>query len=176
MTPDRQHLPPKRKSHRAKKRAHPPTLTEFIQEAERLHDRALTMLRQDGHHSPIIVAWTRDGGREVIGLNLREGFPLTMGQVLAGLVRRRRIVAFIAINEAWMTRGIAASLDIMPSQHPDREQVLCVAAVHPEGKRMWCIPFAHEGGRLVLGTPLYSTGLSLGGTIPNALNSEEEER
>ncbi len=167
MAPDKRD-PPK-KSHRAKKGAQPPTVTEFLHAATDLRDTALAMLRADGHHTPLVVAWTQDGRKELIGLGLPEGFPLSMGQVLAALVRDRRIHSFITIHEAWMTRHEAASLEVPPSQSPEREQVLMIAAIHPERKTMWCYPFAHEGGRTILGTPLDSTGMTLGGGIPEAL-------
>ncbi len=85
--------PPKRKSHRAKKGARTPTLTEFLAEAERLRETALAMLREQGHHGPTVIAWCRDGHREVIGLSLKL-CPLSMGDVLKTLVRLRRVYPF----------------------------------------------------------------------------------
>jgi len=149
-----------------------PTLTEFMQEAERLRDTALSLLRQDGCHEPTVIAWTRDGRCEVIGLSLKD-CPLNMGDVLKGLVRLRRIYAFVAIGEAWMTRGEGVRLDVPPSQSPEREQVLMVSAVHPQGKQGWFVPFRTEGGRTILGRPVSSAGLTLAGGIPEALNGEE---
>jgi hypothetical protein len=65
---------------------------------------------------------------------------------------------------------------VPPSKSPEREQVLSISAIHPAGKTMWCYPFASEGGSVVLGTPISSEGLTLGGGVPNALNEEEGER
>ncbi len=168
MPPDT-HDPPKQ-SRRAKKGAQPPTLAEFLHAATDLRDTALAMLQADGHHTPLVVAWTQDGRKELIGLGLPEGFPLSMGQVLTMLVRDRRLRCFVSISEAWMTRHEAASLEVPPSQSPEREQVLVIAAIHPDQKTMWCYPFAHEGGRTILGTPIDSTGMTLSGGIPEALN------
>ncbi len=167
--------PPKRKSPRGKKR--PRSIIpfdEFVEEAERLRATALAMLRADGYHAPLVVAWTQDGHKELIGLGLPEGFPLSMGQVLTALVRDRRIHCFITIHEAWMTRGQAASVTVPPSQSPEREQVLVVSAIHPERKQMWCYPFAAEGGTVVVGKPISSTGMTLGGGIPEALGKEDK--
>jgi len=172
MAPDKTD-PPKKKPPRPKKSGPPvPSFTEFLQEAERLCETALAMLREQGHHGPTVIAWCRDGHREVIGLSLKD-CPLSMGDVLKALVRFRRVHSFVAISEAWMTRGEAASLSVMPSKSPEREQVLCVSAIHPEAKRMWVYPFASEGGRVVVGALLSSEGMTLGGGIPEALGGEE---
>ena len=116
-------------------------------------------------------AWRADGGREVLGFALRAGGP-SLGTVLQALVKSRRLVCFVCIAEAWMTRGRGASPEVLPAQSPEREQVLLISAIHPAGKRMWCYPFAAEGGRVVLGTPISSEGLTLGGGIPDALGEE----
>ncbi len=60
-----------------------------------------------------------------------------------------------------------------PSRHPERRQVLSVAAVHPQGRHGWFIPFAKEGGRVILGAVKESKGMDLGGGIPDALGGEE---
>lgn len=172
MAPDKKD-PPKKKSPRPKKSGPPvPSFTVFLQEAERLKATALTMLQADGHHAPLVIAWCRDGHREVIGLSLREAGP-SLGTVLRAVVQARQVQCFVAISEAWMTRGAAASLEVMPSASPEREQVLCVSAIYPEAKRMWVYPFASEGGRVVVGALLSSEGLTLAGGIPEALNGEE---
>ena len=170
MAPDKKDLP--KHSPRGKKGPQPPTLTKFMQEAEHLRNIALAMLQADGHHAPLVIAWRQDGCQEVIALSL-HGSPVSMGTVLKGLVRLHQVHSFVAIAEAWMTRGKAASLEVAPSQSPEREQVLSISAIHPEGRRGWFVPFATEGGRVVLGTPVDSTGMTLGGGIPEALNGQE---
>ncbi len=165
--------PPKKSSHhRTKKRV--PAFPEFLREAEKLRDTALATLRQNGCHAPIVVAWTHDGVREIIGLGL-ERCPFSLGEILAMLVKVRGLSAFVCASEAWMTRGAVASLDVMPSQSVDREECLTIAAVHPEGKRMWVYPFAREHGRITLGKLLDSAaeGYTLSGGIPSALGDEE---
>ncbi len=159
----------RRRSHRTKKGV--PTFPEFLREAEKLRDTALAMLRQDGCHAPIVVAWTQDGAREIIGLGL-ERCPFSLGEILAMLVKVRGLAAFVCASEAWMTRGAAASVDVMPSQSVDREECLTVAAIHPQGKRMWVYPFAREHGRITVGKLLDSSGMTLGGGIPSALGEE----
>jgi hypothetical protein len=62
----------------------------------------------------------------------------------------------------------------MPSQSPERQQVLVISAIHPAGKTMWVYPFATEGGRVVIGTPISSEGMTLHGGIPDALGKETE--
>ncbi len=184
MTPDKKDPPTK--SHRgkkgpqssprvpkqARKRARPPHLAQFMAEAEQLRDTALEILQRDGHHMSLAFGWRGDGGVELIGFDLREGGP-SLGTVLAAIVKNRRLQCFVAVSEAWMTRRETASLDVMPSKHPDREQVLCVSAIHPEQKTMWVYPFAAEGGKVVIGKLLSSEGLQLGGAIPEALGGGE---
>jgi hypothetical protein len=142
-------------------------------EAERLRDTALEILKRDSHHTSLAFGWRGDGSVELIGFALRPDGP-SLGTVLRAIVRNRRLQCFVSIAEAWMTRGPAASLDVMPSQSPEKEQVLCVSAIHPEGKRMWVYPFASEGGQVVIGKLLDSAalGVTLGGTIPFALGEE----
>ncbi len=180
MPLDRRYPPPKKSPH-AKKgarpsrrpRRQPPKLTEFLREAERLRDTALGILKRDGHHTSLAFGWRGDGSVELIGFGLREGGP-SLGTVLATIVQARRLQCFVAVSEAWMTRGQAASLEVMPSQSPEREQVLCISAIHPEQKTMWCYPFASEGGKVVIGKVLSSEalGLTLDGAIPEALGEE----
>ncbi len=184
MAPDTKHPPPKQ-SHRrgkkgpeffphvpkrARKRIRPPTVAEFLREAEALRDRALAVLKRDGHHVNICIGWCPDGHTELIGFDVPEGGP-SMGTVLAAIVKTRRLRCFIAVSEAWMTRGPAADLTVMPSESPDREEALVVSAVHPEVKRMWAVPFAREHGQITLGKTLDSAaeGMTLGGGIPEAL-------
>ncbi len=154
----------------ARKRVCPPRLAQFMAEAERLRDTALEILKRDGHHTSLAFGWRGDGNIELIGFDLREGGP-NLGTVLATIVQARRLQCFVAVSEAWMTRGQAASLEVMPSQSPEREQVLCISAIHPEQKTMWCYPFASEGGKVAIGKVLSSeaSGLTLGGAIPEAL-------
>ncbi len=144
---------------------------EFLAEYERLKEQALKVLRANGHHAPILILFT-DAGMEVAGLQIPRDRP--MHQVVKSLVRARRARAFVAIAEAWMVYGPGAAEGIRPSQHPERQQVLTVSAVHPEGVRGWFIPFANEGGRVILGTPVDSTGMELRGGIPEALGGETE--
>ncbi len=157
----------------ARKRARPPRLPEFLREAEHLRDTALVVLKRDGHHTSLAFGWSPDGRVELIGFALRPDGP-SLGTVLRAIVKSRRLHCFVSIAEAWMTRGSAASLEVMPSQSPEKEQVLCVSAIHPEGKRMWVYPFASEGGQVVIGKLLDSAalGVTLGGTIPSALGEE----
>jgi hypothetical protein len=124
------------------------------------------MLRQDGHHTPICILFT-DAGKEVVGLQVPGDRP--MHEIVRAVVQARKARAFVCITEAWMTRGAAASLEVRPSQHPEREQILCISAIHPEGRRLWCYPFASEHGTVVVGPPLDTTGMTLGGGIPEAL-------
>ena len=93
--------------------------------------------------------------------------------MLRNLVTARRLICFVCIAEAWITRGRGASPEVPPSQSPEREQVLLISAIHPAGKRMWCVPFAAEGGRVVIGPPISSEGMTLGGGIPDAPGEEE---
>jgi hypothetical protein len=180
MSPE-QRDPPRKTSPRAKKGARtprrrdrrPPDLPTFLAEAERLRDRALAVLQRDVHHLPIVVGWRADGDREVIGLAVQQGGP-SFGTVLAAVVKTRHLVCFVAITEAWMTRGPNLDLAVMPSQSPERQQVLVISAIHPAGKTMWVYPFAAEGGRVVIGTPISSEGMTLGGGIPDALGKETE--
>ncbi len=178
MSPE-QRDPPLKKSNRVKKRARtprrrdrrPPDLPTFLAEAERLRDRALAVLQRDVHHLPIVVGWRADGDREVIGLAVQQGGP-SFGTVLAAVVKTRHLVCFVAITEAWMTRG--PNLDTRPSQSPERQQVLVISAIHPAGKTMWVYPFAAEGGRVVIGTPISSEGMTLHGGIPDALGEQKQ--
>ncbi len=169
MTPGKQDPPP-RPSRRGKKGpCLPIPFDRFLAEAEQLKAKAIEMLRQDGHHAPLLILFT-DADREVVGLRLAGDRP--MHEVVKAVVQARQARAFVCITEAWMTRGAAASLEVPPSQHPDREQILCISAIHPEGKTMWVYPFASEGGRVVIGPILDSTRMTLGGGIPNALGEE----
>ncbi len=169
MAPGRQS---RRKPSRAKPRARPPIpFDQFLAEAERLKARALQMLRADGAHSPVLILFT-DTGPEVAGLQLQGGRPLH--EVVKAVVRTRRARAFVCIAEAWMVTGPAAASLLPPSQSPERQQVLAISAVHPEGTRGWFIPFANEGGRVVLGAPVDSTGMTVRGGIPEALAGEED--
>ncbi len=184
MAPDRQHPPPK-KSHRRGKKGHQssprvpkqarervrsPSLAEFLREAEHLRDTALEVLKREGHHTSLAFGWTPDGRVELIGFALRPDGP-SLGTVLRAIVKSRRLQCFVSIAEAWMTRGPAASLDVMPSQSPEREQVFVISAIHPQQKTMWVYPFASEGGTVVIGRVLDSAalGVTLGGRIPEAL-------
>jgi hypothetical protein len=171
MIPDKRD-PPK-KTHLGKKGPQPPSLTEFMRQAEYLRDTALALLQQDGHHAPMLFTWRRDGVREVVALELK-GFPGSMGDLVQAIVKVRQVFAFVAISEAWMTRDAAASLDVMPSKSPDREEALVVSAIHPERKMMWCIPFSREHGRITFGAMIDSTakGMTIGGSIPSALGKE----
>ncbi len=147
-------------------------LDEFMREAERLKKQALQVLQRDGTHVPILIAFT-DTGMEVVGFRVTDDRP--MHEVVAAFVRRRKARAFVCIAEAWMVYGPGAAEAIPPSRHPERRQVLSVSAIHPEGKAMWCYPFASEGGKVVLGAPVDSTGMTLGGGIPEALGGEKED-
>jgi hypothetical protein len=133
------------------------------------------MVKADGYHTPMLFTWRRDGVREVVALDLK-GSPASMGDVIHRIVKVRDVACFVAVAEAWLTRGPAASMDVPPSQHQEREQVLSISAIHPDGKAFWCYPFAAEGGRVVIGAPISSEGLTLGGTIPSALGGKEDER
>jgi len=163
-----------RKPHQAKRSPGPPSYSEFLRHADRIRERALKVLQQDGHHANIVICFTRDGSEEVVGIGSLPA-EMTMGEALRAICRARRVHSFVAVHEAWMTRGPAASLVVPPSKHPEREQVLCVSAIHPQTKRMWVYPFASEGGRVVLGKMLSSEaeGVTLGGGIPEALGGQE---
>ncbi len=156
-----------------KPRRIPIQFDEFLAEYEHLKERAVEMLRQDGHHASVLVLFT-DAGMEVAGLQIPRDRP--MHQVVKALVRARRARAFVAIAEAWMVYGPGAAEGIRPSRHSERQQVLSISAVHPEGVRGWFVPFANEGGRVILGTPVDSTGMELRGGIPDALGGEEDEQ
>ncbi len=149
-----------------------PTLSEFLKEADRLRERAVTVLAKDGVHTPIVIATKQDGHRETFSIRLEPGAP-SFGEILKDLVRRREIFCFVTIAEAWMTRNEALRPDVPPSQSPGREQVLMIGAHHPDGAKMWATPFAWDGERLILGTVIDSTGLSLAGGIPEALTGTE---
>lgn len=175
MAPDKGH-PPK-KSYRAKKGAHPLIpYDEFLAEAKRLRDLALKTLVTDGVHGPILILWTGDLGMEVAGLQVSDDRPLH--EHVKAVVQARGARAFVCISEAWMVQGpdAQASLaaNIRPSRHPERREVLAISAIHPEGTAGWFVPFAREAGRIVLGTPVDSTGMTLGGGIPEALAKGEE--
>ncbi len=148
-------------------------LDEFMREAERLKKQALQILRHDGTHAAILILFT-DTRMEVVGFQVTDDRP--MHEVVASVVRRRKARAFVCIAEAWMVYGPGAAEAIPPSRHPERRQILSVSAIHPEGKAMWCYPFASEGGKVVLGAPVDSTGMTLGGGIPEALSGEEGKR
>ena len=148
-----------------------PRLAEFLAEAERLRDKALAVLKRDGHHESLLVGWRPDGTPELIRFDLRTDGP-SLGTVLAATVRRRGLRCFVSIAEAWMTRGPAVSLVVPPSASPEREQVLVIGAIHPERKQLWCYPFAAEGGTVVIGKALSTEGTTLGGDISNALGTE----
>lgn len=173
MSPDKK-PPPQRKAPQAKTKL--PPFEEFLAEAELLKDKAMAVLREDGHHSPILMLFTEEG-KEVAGLRVSGDRPLH--EYVKAVVHARKARAFVCISEAWAVLGpdVPETLarGIRPSRHPERRQVLVVSAIHPEGKRMWFVPFASEGGKVVLGTPVdsASAGMTLAGGIPEALDREE---
>ncbi len=79
----------------------------------------LSVLRQDGHHTPICILFT-DAGKEVVGLRLAGDRP--MHEVVKAVVQARQARAFVAISEAWTVTGPGATERIRPSQHPERRQ------------------------------------------------------
>jgi hypothetical protein len=149
-------------------------LATFLAEAERLKDTALRLLQADGHHAPILILFTGTASA-VVGLRHRGDRP--MHEVVTAIVRAHHAEAFVCISEAWLVAGPEAArtlaAGIPPSQHPDRREVLAISAIHPEGRRGWFIPFRTQAGRAVLGTPVDSTGMTLGGGIPEALDTDE---
>ncbi len=168
MAPDR------KQPHRGKKGPRPPIpFDRFLAEAEQLRAKAIEMLRQDGYHTPICILFT-DAGKEVVRLQLTG--DRSMHEIVRAVVQVRQARAFVCISESWMVTGPGATEGIRPSQHPERRQVLTVSAIHPEGKTLWVYPFASEGGRVVIGPPLDTTGMTFGGGIPEALGGVEGER
>ncbi len=166
MTPGKQDPPP-RPSRRGRKGPRPPIpFDRFLAEAEQLRAKAIEMLRQDGHHTPICILFT-DAGKEVVGLQVTGDRP--MHEVVKAVVQARQARAFVAIAEAWMVTGPGVAEDIRPSQHPERRQVLTISAIHPEGRTLWVYPFASEHGTVVVGPPLDTAGMTFGGGIPEAL-------
>jgi len=167
----------KKRPQQSKQRPGPPSLAEFMLEAEHLREIAKAMLVADSHHANVLFTWRRDGVREVVLLDLK-GFSGSVGDLVRAVVKVRDVVCFIAISEAWVLVGPdaeeALAQSVRPSQHADRREVLAVSACHPEGKRMWYVPFSREGGRIVLGREVdsASAGLTVAGAIPSALDKE----
>jgi hypothetical protein len=161
-------------SSRANRGTRPPIpFAAFLAEAERLKAKAVEVLRADGSHAPVLILFT-EAGMQVAGLRLEGDRP--MHEIVKAVVKARKAQAFVCISEAWAVIGRGAAEGIPPSQHPERRQVLAVSAVHPEGTRLWCLPFASEGGMVVVSPALDTSGMTLGGGIPEALSGEESER
>jgi hypothetical protein len=173
MRPDKK-PPPQRKAPRTKGTL--PPFDQFIREAAKLRDKAMELLRQDGHHAPVLILYT-DGGMEVGGIHATGDRP--MHEHVRAIVQSRKAKAFVAISESWMVGAPHAEASlrehIPPSKHPERREALTVSAVHPAGRQMWVMPFSREHGTITFGKMLDSAalGMTLGGGIPQALGGEE---
>jgi hypothetical protein len=177
--PPMKHLAAKKSARQGKKGALIP-FDEFLVEAERLFRMAKETLERDHHHCPILILFTQDLGMEIVGFDVSGGRPFH--EYVKGIVQARKARAFVCISEAWMLLGsdaqAALAANVRPSCHPEKRQVLSIAAVHRRGSRMWVVPYAVEGGKVVFGTLLDSAaaGMSVGGGIPEALSRGEEDK
>lgn len=163
--------PPKRKAPQAKTPL--PSFEEFINETQRLKDKAMAVLREDGHHCATLILYT-DRGVEVGGMHVTG--DRAMHEYVRAIIKARGAKAFIAITESWMVMDLhGVATNVRPSQHPERRKALVVSAVHPAGSRMWAIPFSREGNQITYGRVVDSgaMGMDVRGGIPEALSGED---
>lgn len=163
------------------------TREKFLAAVEETARLAALNFSRDGYLMPAIIGFDRMGHRTVIaGVNREdlddealaqarengtEVLPLPLRENQAELMvifETAGCVAAVSVHEAWLAKDAVAldviEMDILPSEHPSRMEVISVAGSWPRefAQRVITLEIVRDGHAATL-TPVHSDSADLGG-------------
>ena len=119
--------------------------------AEKVKEKAKRTLIQDGTHAPIMFCMTSKRTLIIpLQFETEKGKYDTLTRI-KHLMNSMNVWAYIIVIKAWMLSGKNVDLSVMPSQSPDRVNILMISAVTHQRKKTLSIPVENIHGIISFG-------------------------
>lgn len=147
------------------------TAADLRAEATRLLDKAITILKKDGHLVPVAFLFGSGGGVEAVAMPWRddEQKRAMLEKVYASL-QLPGVVGVVTITEAWALTVPKEAFDlsrmVAPSQSPDRRECIALTIVTRSGQDGCLVPFERVGGVIVHEAPRWSPNPTISALPP----------
>lgn len=117
-------------------------MDELDRTMEELSRAALENLTRDGHLVPMAVLFRQDGERFLFALYWENEEQKSEAVNLVKQAARASAAAVVYVLETWLTRR--PKPDVPPSEDPDREEAVVLAAFTPSTTRVLVVPFTRD--------------------------------